>query len=505
MFHSLENYADESIFKYDICIIGSGVAAHAFLSKFLSANLRFPPKIAVLEGSTNSQGKIHRLESNIVDTLQEQDLYQGEINGWIHKNDPGYLVESRQRSFGGTTNIWSGWCWPLEPEDLKERALRPGFSWPISYEELEFYYHQAQEFCRLGPYEYENPQYWIEKIKHMGFQSIFTEDSPFRTRMLHFNPGSLNEYYYDSLRESSTIDIYSNAHCLSLNQKINSDGCHETTTAVVRTLENKQPAKTAYFQADHFILAAGAIETTRLLLLSEIDKINSQIGKNFIEHPYLWTAAKFKLGNIPEKVKNFYFPTRPISITNRMGILPTLVSRQEFIESKEIGAFRILLGGAPHIPGTLNISWEQMPNLDSTISLSDTFSPDIFGQKRVKLDHKPSKTDEKTVQIIIKEGQDWLEKWGYGFDFEIPNLEDNPWKWEYPCHIVPGNHPMGTTRMSETPDQGVVDGNCRLHNFNNLYIASSSTFPTGGYANSTFTILALALRLGDYIKKENYS
>jgi len=307
MFHSLESHADGSIFKYDICIIGSGVAAHAFLSKFLCSNTTPSPKIAVLEGSTNSQGKIHRLANNIVDFPQEQDLYQGEISGWIDKNDPGYLIESRQRSFGGTTNIWSGWCWPLELEDLKERSLRAGFSWPISYEDLEFYYLQAQQFCRLGPYEYENPQYWIEKIKYINLQSISTENSPFRTRILHFNPGSLNEYYYDSLKESSTIDIYSNAHCLSLDRKINTNGDHEVTTAVVRTLENKVPGKTAYFHADRFILAAGAIETTRLLLLCELDRINSQIGKNFIEHPYLWTGAKFQLGNIPEKIKKFLF------------------------------------------------------------------------------------------------------------------------------------------------------------------------------------------------------
>ena len=60
-------------------------------------------------------------------------------------------------------------------------------------------------------------------------------------------------------------------------------------------------------------------------------------------------------------------------------------------------------------------------------------------------------------------------------------------------------HHMGTTRMSESPKSGVVDVNCRVHGIANLYIASSSVFPTCGFANPTLTILALTLRLADHI------
>jgi choline dehydrogenase-like flavoprotein len=59
---------------------------------------------------------------------------------------------------------------------------------------------------------------------------------------------------------------------------------------------------------------------------------------------------------------------------------------------------------------------------------------------------------------------------------------------------------MGTTRMSWDPGQGVVNPDCRVHSVPNLYVASSSVFPTGGYANPTFTVLALSLRLADHIK-----
>ena len=501
MFHFLESYSEKKTFKYDICVIGSGVAAHAFISKFLSQSNKIRKRIAILEGSIYSQGQIHRLESGVEDMPQEQELYQGEIEGWIQKNDPRYLTDSRQRSFGGTTNIWSGWCWPLEPEDIKERSIRPSFSWPISYEELLLYYKQAQRYCRFGRYDYENTEEWINEINYIKLDPIPLENTPFRTRILHFNPTSLNEYCYDLLRESTDIDVYNNANCLYLETSQKKDKTYKASSVVVRTLENTKPGRTVRFEADRFVLAAGALETTRLLLLSNINSINSQIGKNFIEHPFLWEAAKFNFENTPEGVKNFYFSSRPLITSYRMGITPTLVPRHDFIESKGIGNFRILLGGAAHVPGTLNISWEQMPNLNSTISLSEKVAPDIFGQKRIKINNVMSEIDKKTVITIIKSGQELLEKLGYGIEFETPDLEDDPCNWCQPHNIVPGNHPMGTTRMSLVPEDGVVDSNCQLHHFQNLYIASSSVFPTAGYANSTFTIIAMALRLADHIKE----
>lgn len=63
-----------------------------------------------------------------------------------------------------------------------------------------------------------------------------------------------------------------------------------------------------------------------------------------------------------------------------------------------------------------------------------------------------------------------------------------------------GLHQMGSTRMSDGPRFGVVNEDCRVHGFSNLYIAGSSVFPTAGAANPTWTIAALSLRLADHLK-----
>jgi choline dehydrogenase-like flavoprotein len=59
---------------------------------------------------------------------------------------------------------------------------------------------------------------------------------------------------------------------------------------------------------------------------------------------------------------------------------------------------------------------------------------------------------------------------------------------------------MGTTRMHGDPTHGVVDADCRVHGIDNLYVAGSSVFPTGGFAHPTLTIVALAVRLAAHLR-----
>ncbi len=61
-------------------------------------------------------------------------------------------------------------------------------------------------------------------------------------------------------------------------------------------------------------------------------------------------------------------------------------------------------------------------------------------------------------------------------------------------------HFIGATRMSPDPRDGVVNANCKVHGVDNLYVAGCSVFPTGGHANPTLTIVALAIRLADHLR-----
>jgi choline dehydrogenase-like flavoprotein len=75
-------------------------------------------------------------------------------------------------------------------------------------------------------------------------------------------------------------------------------------------------------------------------------------------------------------------------------------------------------------------------------------------------------------------------------------LSPTPYPRTVGNHPIGGYHHLGGTRMSDDPAHGVVDADCRVHGYGNLHIAGSSVFSTAGWANPTFTIVALALRLG---------
>lgn len=106
-------------------------------------------------------------------------------------------------------------------------------------------------------------------------------------------------------------------------------------------------------------------------------------------------------------------------------------------------------------------------------------SLDIFDQK-ICIENLISHVDKKTIVKAIEWTIELLKGLDYAKDFSCPDLNVDPWLWDMPSMIMPGNHPMGTTRMSLLPDKGVVDRDCKVFGVKNLFVASSSVFPTAG-------------------------
>ncbi|MEA5466707.1 GMC family oxidoreductase [Leptothoe sp. PORK10 BA2] len=135
---------------------------------------------------------------------------------------------------------------------------------------------------------------------------------------------------------------------------------------------------------------------------------------------------------------------------------------------------------------------EQAPDPDNRIVLSG--DRDAFGYRQMTIHWRYNDIDQRSVKRAMEIFAEEFEKVGLGrVKCELDH--GTPVIWTPSIH-----HPMGTTRMHESPSQGVVDPNCQVHGVSNLFIASSSVFPTGGYANSTLTVLALAIRLTEHIK-----
>ena len=115
---------------------------------------------------------------------------------------------------------------------------------------------------------------------------------------------------------------------------------------------------------------------------------------------------------------------------------------------------------------------------------------------RVEVDWRINDTDQRGYERLLQVMRSEFPRLGLGGLVEHGEYDDDGWSRS----LIGGKHHMGTTRMADNPHAGVVDPECQVHGIDNLHIAGSSVFPTGGYANSTLTIVALALRLADRLK-----
>jgi len=144
---------------------------------------------------------------------------------------------------------------------------------------------------------------------------------------------------------------------------------------------------------------------------------------------------------------------------------------------------------------SLDFHAEQVPNPESRILLGQDV--DAMGMRRIKVDWRYTEQDVVTVRKSVALLAADLAASGIG------SLEYDPDRVE--CEMLRygayGGHHIGTARMGDDPRRSAVDRNCRIHSVENLYVAGAATFPTSSQANPTLTIVALALRLADYLKR----
>ena len=135
---------------------------------------------------------------------------------------------------------------------------------------------------------------------------------------------------------------------------------------------------------------------------------------------------------------------------------------------------------------------------ESRVTLADARDP--LGIPRIRLDWRLTDLDYRTMREACLALGAHVAEQGLGrIRIDDWILADDP--------VMPGGaegnsaggHHLCTTRMSEDPRTGVVDADCRVHGMSNLYVGGSSVFATAGYANPTYTIVKLALRLGDHV------
>lgn len=175
-----------------------------------------------------------------------------------------------------------------------------------------------------------------------------------------------------------------------------------------------------------------------------------------------------------------------------LGFTPDFIYRR-YIAHRKLPGF-ILSSSNNHYD--IHFHAEQIPNPASRVTLS--CKKDSLGIPNLNIDYKYSEQDVDSVLRAHELFSHHLVNTGSGF----LKFKSNDPRSDILRTTRDGIHQIGTTKMSSLANNGVVDKNCRVFNTTNLYVSSSSIFPTSGQANPTLTIVAFALRLADYLNKK---
>ncbi len=516
------------VIESDVCIIGAGAAGIAIACAFdhsainitliEAGNLKYDPKI------------------------QEQNDFEN-IGHPLNVNQPVHL-----RMFGGSTNSWNGRCIALDEIDFKRRDWLPDSDWPLSPSTLSDYYLRASKWLGIPKLERWHKDYWMN---NQVFNALASTELTIGA-YLWSDRLRLGEYYRKQLHQSSNIMTYLNANVTEL---IADSGNGKIESIAISGFQGNTFTANARF----YILASGGLENVRLLLISSknhnvgIGNEFDNVGRYYINHPRtdgvgrLYLNKKHRLytqfvrhftesyrpGIGRDNYQLFLNPSENFQQTNELLNMasflyavfePRLADPYLLLKSKimnesiaklspplDMASIKLLFShvpilsvaalyrmcGEPFMIDHLAVvdQVEQVPTRESRITLCDI--RDRFGKNRLQLNWKITQKSTDTLRCFHQFLSQHFSKLGIG-RFQSQLIDDNI----YVPNYTDASHPTGGTRMSNSPKTGVVDSNCRVFGFDNLYIAGSSVFPTGGHANPTLTIIALALRLTDHIKLE---
>lgn len=509
-----------TVLDTEVCIIGAGAAGITLAREFSEA----PFRVVLLE----SGGMDYETET--------QDLYQGQSIGQPFPD----LTASRLRYFGGTTNHWGGYCLPLDAIDFEPRDDFPYHGWPFSKSDLDPWYQRAQEVCQIGPYNYSPSNWGIAPTQiPPPFSGPDLESKVLQENWLRFGP-----VYAPELRLAPRVTVYLHANAFHLEADENNAEIKELS---VKTLSGNN----LVVRARIYILAAGGIENARLLLASGKEDGNGLanehdlVGRFFMTHlvysggvigpssPYMdfdfQTRDKYARSNgrrliIPffslsaASMRRLHLPNIMMMWSYRFAPVRDAVEALDRLSGGEgpggsslsdlsevignldrvadFAARKALFGeGIPVEALSLECTSEQQPNPQSRISLG--VDRDHLGMREVVVDWQPTAEDRSKAAATLRLLGTEIGRAGFG-RLRSSFTDNTAW----PEGFYGNEHHMGTTRMHRDPKLGVLDENCRVHTLENLYVAGSSVFPTGGASNPTLTIVALALRLADHLKKK---
>ena len=440
-------------FDCDVCVVGSGFAGIYLAQRLVDHGLR----VIVLEAGPHLPPTAPADGATSLFPATSTGSYAFPVDA------------TRTIAVGGTSRKWNGVISRLLPSDLRLRSARGlDIDWPLDYAALEPYYCQAEQAMGVvgGPFvdgaEPARCAYPIEQTTYTSPAAILGDVAPaffpLAFGLANGSPIKVNGEPLERLLASGLATLLDEHPVTALHV--------DATGAVVSVEARRADGSPRTIRARHTVVAAGVVETSRLLLVSRDLSGRAlggpRLGLGFNAHPRFRAQVRPRAG-LPslERAHRSYFGN-PAGFVNRGAYMAD-----------------VHLASAPPL---VDLMLELEASADNRVTLNRS-TLDRWGRPSIALQADWTPRDLATRENALRVQTRLTQS--LGLTPTAPAL-----RWF---------HPAGSCAMGSGPDTGVVDANLSVFGVNNLSVAGASVFPTAGATNPTLTIVALSLRLGDYL------
>jgi choline dehydrogenase-like flavoprotein len=502
-------------------VIGSGAGGGTLAHELTRRGI----KVVLLEaGKRQSPETFSQVPGEAFLQLTWLDPRTQSGNWGVAQDSPSFPIW-HCKTVGGTTVHWTAAAPRLEPWELHAKSTYGRIAgtslidWPISYQELENYYQLAER--RLGVTRRNgvpglpasnNFKVMYAGAKKLGYKKVHTGHMAINSRAFDGRGFCIQQgfcaqgckmaakwstLYTEIPRAEATGNLDLRVESTAIRIEHKADG--RVSGVLYRNSRGKEERQRARLVC----LAGNAIESARLLLLSEsstfpqgLANSSGQVGRNYCHHitgfvwgvfdkpVYPWRGATLA-GVVEDEARND--PERGFVGGYRMELLALDLPSLARAALKGWGRdFASTLENYRNLAGMF-INGEDLPRPDNRITLNSKVK-DAFGLPVANVHVDEHAND----QAMRKHAQTQMSRMyeAVGAKRVVNGL--------YP----PATHNMCTARMSADPREGVTNAWGQTHDIKNLFVSDGSALTTSGAANPTLTIVALALRQAEYISQQ---
>lgn len=484
--------SESAVIDADLCIVGGGAIGSA-----LAYALRHSPlTIAILESG------------DINDDFESRGFLSGKNIG-----KDVFQLGGQRRRFGGGMHDWSGNCSLLETNDFQPvQGDQP--QWPISCNELSKYTDQVSSFLKIDCNFGKDALIKTAVSENMGRRRL-----PFLNQAAHIQKKTFlrskvrlpHEYYNDIVLASPGIKLITGATVSGLVQ-------NEQGTAITEVSAISEAGQFS-IRAKQLVLASG-LENAPILLRALGVPGDEQahrlpaLGRYL--HSHLLSLRGFLVpyrdkpffsswslpGDLDIKARKKITHFAGLQVNTRLRKKKAILNSAMFLAPLQQGnladvpevfqAAKAATGGTPHNIYAIRHFIEQPPRWNSRVTLGK-----LQGNSPLPRPEYNWRVGEEEDYSIAQN----LEVLGASMQrHKLANVLPVSCGEEHnPIIFARNAHPMGGTLMGDNIKTSVVDSNCRVHGFDNLYVCGSSVLPSSGAAMVTAVILQLSFRLADHL------